>query len=68
MKEHHKSLSNQMPKWQKYIYFAFMLFGNAVVNKIPSRHLRLWYYKMLGAKVETMQDSADELRFLIPRA
>lgn len=51
MKEHRKSLSNQMPKWKKYIYFTLMLFGNAVINKIPSRHFRKAYYKMLGAKV-----------------
>lgn len=51
MREHHKSLSNQMPKWQKYIYYALMLFGNAIINKIPSRHFRKVYYKMLGAKV-----------------
>lgn len=51
MKVHHKSLSNQMPKWMKYIYFTFMLFGNVVVNKIPSRRIRLLFYKILGAKV-----------------
>lgn len=28
-----------------------MLFGNAIINKIPSRHIRLWYYKILGAKI-----------------
>jgi len=48
---HQMSLSNRMPKWVKYPYFTFMLFGNAVINKIPSRHIRKWYLQLLGAKI-----------------
>ena len=32
-------------------YFAATMFGNTVVNKIPSRMLRRLYYRMLGAKL-----------------
>lgn len=51
MKEHYPSLSNELSKPVKCIYFAFALFGNAVINKIPSRHIRFGYYKLLGAKI-----------------
>ena len=37
MKEHHKSLGNDMSKSIKMIYYAITLFGNIVINKIPSR-------------------------------
>lgn len=36
-----------MPK----IYNAINLLGNMIINKIPSRHLRLLYYKLMGAKI-----------------
>lgn len=51
MKEHHKSMAKDMPKLVKCIYYAVVLFGNVVVNKIPSRHLRKWFYQLLGAKI-----------------
>lgn len=35
----------------KAVYYAIVLLGNVVVNKIPSRHLRKWFYRMLGAKI-----------------
>ena len=40
-----------MSKPVKCIYYAVTLFGNAIWNKIPSRHLRKWFYQMLGAKM-----------------
>ena len=40
-----------MPKPVKCIYYAVTLFGNMVWNKIPSRHLRKWFYQMLGAEI-----------------
>ena len=49
--EHTKSLGNQMSKPVKCIYYAVTLFGNAIWNKIPSRHLRKWFYQLLGAKM-----------------
>lgn len=51
MKEHNKSLGNSMSKPVKCIYYAITLFGNVVINKIPSRHIRKWFYQMLGAKI-----------------
>lgn len=33
------------------IYKAMNLFGNVVINKIPSRHLRKAFYQLLGAKI-----------------
>lgn len=51
MKEHHKSLGNEMPKYTKMLYYAIVLFGNVVINKIPSRHFRKWFYQLMGAKI-----------------
>ena len=45
------SISNKMSKPVKCIYYAIVLFGNVVVNKVPSRHIRKWFYQMLGAKL-----------------
>ncbi|MDO4978960.1 MAG: DapH/DapD/GlmU-related protein [Candidatus Saccharibacteria bacterium] len=42
---------NKMPKPIKVVYYAIVLFGNVVVNKIPSRHFRKFFYKLLGAKI-----------------
>lgn len=33
------------------LYNAINLFGNVVINKIPSRHLRLFFYKCMGAEI-----------------
>ena len=35
----------------KYLYFAIALFGNVIINKIPSRHFRRRFYKLMGAKM-----------------
>lgn len=48
---HKKSLGNNMSKPVKCIYYSLVLFGNAIWNKLPSRHLRKWFYQMLGAKI-----------------
>lgn len=48
--KHTKSLGNQMSKPIKCIYYAMVLFGNTIINKLPSRHLRKWFYQLLGAK------------------
>ncbi len=47
----YKPINQQMSKPIKYIYYPVVLFGNVFVNKIPSRHLRKWFYKILGAKI-----------------
>lgn len=51
MKEYGKSLGSDMPKIIKCIYYSTTLFGNVVINKIPSRHIRRWFYIMMGAKL-----------------
>lgn len=45
------SPNRQMKRCVKYIYYPIVIFGNIVVNKIPSRHLRKWFYQMLGAGI-----------------
>lgn len=51
MREHNQSLGRSMSKPVKCLYYAVVLFGNSVVNKLPSRHLRKWFYQLLGAKL-----------------
>ena len=46
-----EQISRDMPKVQKYLYYATVLLGNMIVNKLPSRHLRKWFYQLLGAKI-----------------
>lgn len=36
---------------KKKIYYAIVLFGNVVINKIPSRRIRKSFYKLMGAKI-----------------
>lgn len=43
--------SREMKRWKKYIYYPLMLFGNVFVNKIPSRHIRRWFYRAMGARI-----------------
>ncbi|MVX64181.1 acyltransferase [Clostridium chromiireducens] len=40
-----------MNKVVKCIYYSVVLFGNVVVNKIPSRHIRKWFYQSMGASI-----------------
>lgn len=40
-----------MNKAVKCIYYSIVLFGNVVINKIPSRHIRKWFYQLMGAKI-----------------
>lgn len=42
---------NSISHWKKYFYYPVMLFGNVVINKIPSRHIRKWYAQLLGARI-----------------
>lgn len=46
-----QSTTKEMSKPIKSIYYATVLFGNVIINKIPSRHLRKWFYRLLGAKI-----------------
>lgn len=65
-REHHKSLGNKMPKIVKCIYYAITLFGNVVINKIPSRHIRRWYYQLMGAKLGKDTMPCRRVEVLLP--
>lgn len=43
--------NQKMGRLAKCFYYPIVLFGNVVINKIPSRHIRKWWYQMLGAKI-----------------
>ena len=43
----HKSMGNDMSKIHKAFYYAVTLWNNRIINKIPSRHLRKLFLKML---------------------
>lgn len=66
-KKHQKSLGNDMPKIIKYIYYAFTLFGNMIINKIPSRHIRKWFYQALGAKIGKKTFPCRRVEILLPK-
>lgn len=63
---HKKSLGNNMPKLLKCIYYAVVLFGNTIWNKIPSRHLRKWFYQLLGAKIGKKSFPCRRVEVLLP--
>lgn len=64
---HAKSLGNQMPKAVKCVYYAVALFGNTIWNKIPSRHLRKWFYQMMGAKIGKQTFPSRRVEILFPK-
>lgn len=51
----------------KCIYYAIVLLGNMVVNKIPSRHFRRWFYQMMGAKIGKNTVICRRAEILFPR-
>lgn len=65
-KEHHKSLGNKMSKPMKSLYYAITLFGNVVINKIPSRHIRRWFYQLMGAKLGKGTMPCRRVEVLLP--
>ena len=67
MKEHKKSLGTNMPKPVKAVYYTLVLFHNAVINKISSRHLRKWFLQMLGAKLGKKALFFRRVEVLYPR-
>lgn len=67
MKEHHKSLSHDMPKALKCVYYAVVLFGNMIINKIPSRHLRRWFYQLMGARLGKDVFPCRRVEVLLPK-
>lgn len=66
-KMHTKSLGNEMSKPAKMVYYAITLFGNVVINKIPSRHIRKWFYQMMGAKIGQNSYPCRRVEVLLPR-
>lgn len=66
MKEHSKSLGNKMPRPVKCVYYAIVLFGNMVINKIPSRHIRKWFYQLMGAKIGKNTFLCRRVEILLP--
>lgn len=67
MKEHTKSLGNDMPKIVKCVYYAITLFGNVVINKIPSRHIRKWFYQLMGAEIGKNTFPSRRVEVLLPK-
>ena len=65
-KTHTKSLGNQLPRTTKCIYYASALFGNSIINKIPSRHIRRWYYQLMGAKIGKNSFPCRRVEVLFP--
>ena len=65
-KIHTKSLGNQLPRTIKCIYYGFTLFGNIIINKIPSRHIRKWYYQLMGAKIGKNSFPCRRVEVLFP--
>lgn len=64
---HNKSLGNNMSKPRKALYYTVVLFINTVWNKLPSRHLRKWAYKLMGAKIGKNTFPCRRVEVLFPR-
>lgn len=64
---YHKSMGNEMNKLLKVIYYSLVLFGNTVWNKLPSRHLRKWFYQILGAKIGAKTFPCRRVEVLLPK-
>lgn len=64
---HNKSLGNDMPKLVKMVYYAVTLFGNVLINKMPSRHFRNIYYKLMGTKIGEKTYPCRRVEVLFPR-
>lgn len=64
---HRDSLGNKMSKPVKCVYYAITLFGNTIWNKIPSRHLRKWFYLLLGAKLGDKTFPCRRVEILLPK-
>lgn len=67
MRKHHKSLGNDMPKALKAVYYSVVLFGNVVVNKIPSRHVRKRFYQIMGAQIGKNTYPCRRIEVLLPK-
>lgn len=56
-----------MKKIFKCLYYSIVLFGNVFINKIPSRHIRKWFYQLLGAKIKRNTVICRRADILYPR-
>lgn len=65
--DYRRSKGNDFSKVTKMIYYAVVLFGNAIINKIPSRHLRRWFYQLLGAKIGKNTYIFRRVELLLPK-
>lgn len=63
----HKSMANNMGKKKKGLYYAITLWGNRIINKMPSRHLRKWFYQLLGAKLGDDSYPCRRVEILFPK-
>ena len=64
---YHKSMGNDMAKPVKALYYAVTLWGNRIVNKLPSRHIRRWFYQMLGARLGKDCFPSRRVEVLLPK-
>lgn len=64
---HKKSLGNDMPKIVKKVYYAITLFGNVVINKLPSRHIRKCFYQLMGSEIGKNTYPCRRVEILLPR-
>lgn len=67
MKTNEKSLGNEMSKPIKCLYYSITLFGNVFINKLPSRHLRKWFYKAMGASIGKHTVLCRRVEVLLPK-
>ena len=64
---YHKSMGNDMSMPIKAAYYAITLLGNMIINKLPSRHLRKWFYQMLGAEIAKNCFPSRRVEILFPK-
>ena len=64
---YHKSMGNDMSKIFKAIYYAVTLWGNRIINKLPSRHIRRWFYQLLGARFGKDCFPCRRVEILLPK-
>lgn len=64
---YHKSMGNNMSKPIKLIYYAVTLWGNRIINKLPSRHVRKLFYQILGAKFGNNCFPCRRVEMLFPK-
>lgn len=67
MRIHNESLGNDMSKPIKIIYYSIVIFGNIFINKIPSRHIRKWFYQLLGAQIKHDTYLCRRVEILLPK-